>query len=311
MRSQAIIAATLASFSCAAAPDAATNSVYPSIERTAYLDLPPPGLEPEVFAAGIVSTEGQSELNAVLSPDGKEFYFARQVGDTYKTFIIHKTDAGWSAPKMASFSSSNSEWDEVDIWFDENGDVLYYISNAPVSGFDEGAVNIWRVSRKEDGDWGEPEVLPAPINTDGTELYPMPTTSGAFYFSSTRDGGYGDRDIYVAQEKEGDFDNVTNLGPAINSEAREGDVYVTPDETLMIVTSDREGGMGRSDLYLSKRQKDGGWSKLVNLGAQVNSEGHDYSPVMSSDNRFFFFTRGGDVYWIDAAYIWDQFKSSE
>ena len=311
MRSGAIIAATMVAFSCAAVPDAATNSVDASIQRTAYLDLPPPGVEPEVFAPGIVSTEGQSELNAVLSPDGKEFYFARQVGETYKTFIIRKTDIGWSAPEMASFSASNSEWDEVDVWFDKSGDVLYYVSNAPVSGFDMSAVNIWRVYRKDDGDWGEPEALPAPINTDGAELYPMPTISGAFYFSSTREGGFGERDIYLAQENDGVFFDVKNLGPAINTEAREGDVYVAPDETFMIVTSEREGGVGRADLYLSKRQKDGGWSELVNLGAPVNSEYHDYTPVMSADGRLFFFTRGGDVYWVDAAHIWDQLKASE
>ena len=105
----------------------------------------------------------------------------------------------------------------------------------------------------------------------------------------------------IASGSGGTFDSAENLGADINTEADEGDIYVAPDESFLIVTSDREGGLGRADLYISMHMPDGGWSKPKNLGAPINSESSDYCPVMSADGRFFFFTRDGDVYWMDAS----------
>ena len=146
---------------------------------------------------------------------------------------------GWSAPEIASFSATNEEWDEVDMWFAPGGETLYYISNAPAEGFAEGSVNIWRVEREGEG-WGTPYVLPRPVNSDAAELYPIPTLSAAFYFASSRERRlWASVDVYVAQEKDGAFSEVTNLGPAINTVDRESDAYVSPDESFMIVTATR------------------------------------------------------------------------
>ena len=271
-----------------------------------YLGQPPPGREPVVFAPGVISTADAVELNAVFSSNGTEFLFTRRVGEALKIFRSRQSRQGlWTPPHMVEFSRTNRTWDEVDMWFTPGDRALLYISNAPAEGFAQGSVNIWRVTRKADR-WGGPpgwtalKVLPGPINTDGDEIYPMVVSSGALYFSSTRPGGFGGRDLYVAAKRPGGFHEPTNLGPAVNSEANEGDVYVSPDESYLIVTSNRGGGRGKSDLYISFREPRGTWSKAVNLGAPINSKGTDYCPAVSPDERFFFFSRDGDVYWVDA-----------
>ena len=268
-----------------------------------YLGQQPPGREPSVFAPGIVSTEEGFELNSVFSPDGRELMFARRVGKALKIFSSRQGATGaWSAPEMVEFSRTNSKWDEVDMWFAADSQTLLYISNAPAPGFADGSVNIWRVSRRGQG-WRTPQVLPGPVNTDGHEIYPLLLADGTLYFSSTRDGGLGGRDIYVTRTVAGGFAEVSNLGANVNSPANEGDIYVAPDESYLVVTSNREGGLGKSDLYISFREPGGGWSEVRNLGAPINSTATDYCPVVSPDGRYFFFSRAGDVYWLDASVL--------
>ena len=293
-------------FACAWTPSAEWTEARPERRMLgAYLGQPPPGLEPVVFAPGIVSTPEAVELNAVFSSNGREFLFARRIGDALKIFWSRQDHRGlWSTPRMVEFSRTNTEWDEVDMWFTKDERALLYISNAPVPGRAEGSVNIWRVARGQRA-WGVPRVLPGPVNTDAQEIYPMVVKSGALYFSSNREGGLGGRDLYVAPPRFGSFGEPSNLGPAVNSPAHEGDVFVAPDESYLIVASNREGGLGKSDLYISFRGADDRWGRAVNLGAPINSEGSDDGPALTPDGRFFFFSRDGDIYWMDADGIED------
>ncbi|MCP4896734.1 MAG: hypothetical protein GY906_07120 [bacterium] len=278
-----------------------TPSAAEQPATASFLGQSLPGAEPVVFAPDTVSLPDSHELNSAFSADGRLFLFTRRVGEALKIFECRLTDEGrWTDPEMVSFSRTNTEWDEVDMWFTAGNRELLYISNVPVPQFNAGSVNIWRVDQKG-GNWGSPTMLGAPVNSDGHEIYPMPVANGDLYFSSTRDGGMGGRDIYKATAIDGGYDNPVNLGSTINSEDSEGDIYVAPDESYMIVTSNREGGLGRADLYISYRAADGTWGELRNLGAPINSVESDYCPVVSPDGQYFFFSRSGDIYWMNAA----------
>ena len=66
--------------------------------------------------------------------------------------------------------------------------------------------------------------------------------------------------------------------------------------------------MGRGhDLFISFREKDGSWSKAVNMGKDINSLQSDYSAIISADGKYIFFSssRSGniDIYWVDAKII--------
>ncbi len=249
------------------------------------------------LAPGMISTDEFEELNAVFSPDGREFYFCRVVDGVYRLFQMNKQPSGsWSKPKRVHLKERDA-YEIVDPWITPDGQHMLYISNAPVDGFPDGSVNIWAMQR-EGEDWGAPEVLPKPVNSDGNEIYPMPVNSGNLYFNSTRINRGNDRDIYVSVQEQGAYREPVNLGPPVSSPYREGDVYVAPDESFLIVTSAKPGGFGRSDLYISYRQDNGTWGETINLGPKVNSEHYDYTPVVSPDGKYFFFTREGDIYWI-------------
>ena len=68
-----------------------------AISKGPYLGQKPPGMTPEVFAPGIVSTEEFREFSGAFTPDGKEYYFFR-FADGAGMMVCNLTDKGWSAP---------------------------------------------------------------------------------------------------------------------------------------------------------------------------------------------------------------------
>ncbi|MEO1044431.1 MAG: hypothetical protein AAFX04_03210 [Pseudomonadota bacterium] len=269
-----------------------------------YLGQQTPGMEPEVFAPGLISLENERELNSVFSPDGKIFMFSRIVNGVFKMFYSRLRDDGsWQEPGLAAPSKTYPGHADVDMMFSPDGDWLYFISDRPLAGYSLEQFNIWR-SRISRHGLSTPEPLGPEINTPGHDLYPMLVADGSLYFSANRDDSIGARDSYRAQYTDGRFETPVNLGPGINSKIDEGDIYVSPDESYIIhVSAARPDSLGGADLYISFKQADGSWGQGVNMGPLINTPETDYCPMVTPDGKYFFFTRGNDIMWVDAAII--------
>lgn len=276
-----------------------------------YLGQEPPGMTPQVFMPGLISLEGERELNAVYSPNSRIFMFSRQIDGAFKMFFSYRRgDGTWQEPRMAPPSRTYPNHRDVDMAFSPDGSWLYFISDRPLAGHSLERYNIWR-SRVTRHGLVAPEPLGPQINGPDNELYPMLVADGSLYFSATREDTLGARDSYRAQYVDGDFAEPVNLGPGINSEVNEGDIYVSPDETYIIhVSADRPGGLGGADLYVSFRQTDGTWGKGIHLGDGINSAEADYCPMVTPDGKYFYFTQGNDLMWVDAAVI-DKYRVDE
>ena len=262
-----------------------------------YLGQKPPGLTPEIFAPGIVST-GAWEYGTAFSRDGREFYYAI-AGPPYNVIVSMKEVNGiWTKPEIASFSGM---YDEHDMLFSPEGKKLYYTSKRPLisEGDPEKENSIWVVTKKENG-WAEPENLGAPINTAGSENYSSVSLNGTMYFHRyEQPTDKTDSDIFVARFIDGKYEEPERLGLEINSKYDEWDPFIAPDESYILFTSvARPGGFGTGDLYISSRRKDGSWSEANNLGKAFNTSGYDFCPIVSPDGKYFFFTRRGDIYWV-------------
>jgi len=158
------------------------------------------------------------------------------------------------------------------------------------------------VERIKDG-WSQPWNPGSPINSEEEEFFPSVTTDGTMYFQSKRADCGGERDIYRSRPVNGKYEKVENVGNVINSEGFEGDAFISPDEDYMILSTDRPGRLGRGDLYISFRDKDDRWTPLRNMGEKINTEYVENCPILSPDRKFLFFTRNGDIYWVDAGVI--------
>ena len=269
-----------------------------------YLGQKPPGMTPTVFAPGLISLPDERELNAVYSPNGRIFMFSRSVDGVFKMyFSFRRDDDTWQEPRMAAPSKTFPGHSDVDMAFSPDGGWVYFISNRPLPGYSLERHNIWRSKVSRFG-LVTPEPLGDHINGPDHELYPMLVADGSLYFSAEREDSLGGRDSYRAQYRDGEFETPVNLGPGINSMSNEGDIFVSPDETYIIhVSGDRPDSLGGSDLYISFRQDDGTWGQGIHMGDGINSEEADYCPMVTPDGKYFYFTQGDDLMWVDAGVI--------
>ena len=269
-----------------------------------YLGQERPGSVPRIFALNFVSTE-RSQLNAWFTPDLKEFYFCvRGSGMASKIMVTRRKGKMWTLPRPVSFTS---QYNEIDLSLSPDGKQMFFCSTRPLkSGEKAKRENDFWVSARKGDKWNEPVHLGNEVNTDKEDYYPCVTRRGVLYFSSQRQGP-GTNNIYRSMLKDGRYGKAVKLGPEINTKHREFDPYISPDESFLIFASERPEGLGGSDLHISFRKADGSWTQAINMGKEINSSGADYTPVVTPDGKYLFFTssRGGvdDIYWVSAKII--------
>ena len=133
-------------------------------------------------------------------------------------------------------------------------------------------------------DWSAPVSLGPAINSAFNDQQPAISKNGlSLYFASTRSGGLGGFDMYVSQRASVDdpWGAPVNLGPTLNTASNEGNPAFSRDEHFMFFQSDRPGGLGGIDIWVSRREHthdDFAWQSPINLGAPVNSAAGDQAP---------------------------------
>jgi len=267
----------------------------------AYLGQHVPGLASEKFAPEIISTQ-DGELNSIFSSDLKEFYFTRRGIPVIPPAIMvtQLGSEGWSVPENLGF---DERYSAIDLFLIADGERMVFCSNRPHEGDDgpRGDHDLW-VSKREGDGWGDPRIFAPEALSDAEDFYPVLTENGNLYFNSQRVGP-GTNNIFRSKWNGREYLPAEILPAPINSEHREFDAYVSPGEDMILFSSDRPGGFGRADLYVSFLQ-DGRWSAPRNVGGDVNSEASEYGAMISPDGKFLFFTSSKDgtedIYWVSA-----------
>lgn len=256
---------------------------------------PAPGDDPVdagPFLPGIVSTQAIEDAGT-FSPDGATFVFSRREGrwgsaaGSAVLYQVEWTGHEWAQPERLPFSG---EHDDGDPFFASDGRHLFFTSTRPVSGEVRDGHDIWVVQRTRSG-WGEPRHLGARVNSSGREYSPVVAADGSLYFASTREGGLGQGDIYVARRDGDAYGAPENLGPIINSHRGEWNVFVPPDVGFLIFeASGRTTNRSPSgDLYISYRGPEG-WRAPVAL-SPVNTPASELNARLSPDGEHLYFAR--------------------
>lgn len=243
--------------------------------------------EPTLFAEGIAST-GEFDSHPAFTPNGKTVYFVRSTPNfsLWTILVSHFERGKWTSPETAPFSG---QYSDADPFITSDGSRLYFISNRPVVGKSKPDLDIW-VMEKTVAGWSEPKNIGAPINSAGSEWYPTVATNGTIYFGSDREGGKGRTDIYRSQLINGKYTEAENLGDLINTQFNEFEPLIAPDESFLIfMAGGRSDSRGGLDLFVS-HNRNGVWTKPANLGDKINSSGNEYSPTISPDGKYFFWT---------------------
>jgi len=261
-----------------------------SAQNSARTDYPyashKPLREPTIFGEGVIST-GDFDSHPAFTADGKTLYFVRSTPtfNLWTILVSHFEKGRWGTPEVAPFSGQHSD---ADPFITPDGSCFYFISNRP-AGKPKPDLDIW-VMEKTVAGWGEPKNVGAPVNSSGSEWYPTVAADGTIYFGSDREGGRGRTDIYRSRLVNGKYTEAENLGDAINTQLNEFEPLIAPDQSFLIfMAGGRADGHGGFDLYISYNRQ-GAWTKPVNLGDKINSSGNEYSPKISPDGRYFFWT---------------------
>ncbi|HEY1199905.1 MAG TPA: hypothetical protein VGE79_02940 [Niastella sp.] len=252
---------------------------------------PSPGTLPRVFLPGLVSTD-TLDFNSTFSVDGKTFYFSRSHNRQYVIFETTYMNNKWQEPVISPlFDTLYSNTDP----FIAPDSALYFISNRPKDKNDTTAdYDIYRLVKRPNG-YGAPEYLNG-VNSDSTEYYVSVSRPGNVYFSSYREGNL---DLFVSRKTGTSYEKPVNLGPVINTTYDEHDPLIAPDESFLVFPSDRPGGLGEADLYIS-HQTNGQWQQPVALGHGINTKRYEYCPYLTPDGKYFFFSSEYQVKWLSA-----------
>lgn len=154
-----------------------------------------------------------------------------------------------------------------------------------------GMVNAIWFSKKIRGVWRTPVEITADLNAgedcsscslnrDGTELF--------IYKTDDYDGA-----IYSSKYANDSWKPIVKLNKNINTKFYESHATVSSDGKKLYFTSNREGGSGGLDIYVSEKDNTGDWGPAKNVGPAVNTEYNEDTPFISSNDSLLFFCSEG------------------
>ena len=185
----------------------------------------------------------------------------------------------WGEPRPISFT--DPRWSDSDPWLTPDGLTLYFISTRPAPGREQGRADydIWHSARTADG-WSAPEHL-ADVSSPAQELGPE-LHGGILYFSSSRGGGRGGLDIYMAVLGPVGAGPVQPLDGPFNSAASESDFTLSGDGSAAAFW--RSGERGRAAIHVARRTSEG-WSEPAPLPASLNHGPFNFTPSFTRNGR--------------------------
>jgi len=255
----------------------------------AYLGQKTPGDKPEKFAPSLlIDTPFFSMDRCAFSSDGKEFYYVRNntwfstKESTIQQFKFDGTK--WVGPVLVTTSYYAPT-------FSIDGNTLY------LEGGGKG--KILQTHRTATG-WG-------PVDTFIHRSYGlydyMPTKSGSAYAASNINGPAGNYSFYdICIIPRGDT-NIHTLGKPVNTPGFDGDFYIAPDESYMVISAKEQPDF-ECELYISYHKKDGSWTNPKSLGTQINNDmAHRWGQWVTPDNKYLFYSYGHSpkdcsLYWV-------------
>lgn len=231
---------------------------------------------------GPVLNEAEDEI--IFTTRRREGNLNPNVADDNKPwediFIAKKENGTWSYAVNIG-DRVNTPYHDSNLALSADGKTLYILK-------DDGGGDIYYCNQLSNGSWGPPVPLPGIINSSFEEKSITISKDGkTLYFSSNRPGGLGGTDLYKAtKDSKGEWANVKNLGPAINTPFDEEGPFIDYDLVTLYFSSKGHKNMGSYDIFRSVYDpaKDK-WTEPENLGYPINTPDDDIFYITSSDGK--------------------------
>lgn len=192
----------------------------------------------------------------------------------------------------------NSEHPDYGPTIGNMDDLLLFTSkrNRRVVNFEQTYDEDLFLGIRTDGGWYDVKEF-STINTSYNEGSACLSLDGKFlYFSRCNSpDSYGNCDLYVAEfRSDSTWGNVRNLGAQINSSAWDSHPSLSHSGDTLFFASNRLNGFGLSDIYYAVKDKDGNWSKAMNIGPVINTRGNELGPFLHHKFNVLYFSSDGE-----------------
>ena len=219
----------------------------------------------------------------------KQLKDGKILSNSPKKYIVKNLGAGINSEESDYFPS---------ITADESMLLFTSIRDGSLGGKIDGKKNdedLWYSIKLEDGQWSKPLNFGKPVNTSNNNGIASFTGDGQYVVCGrcNEPDGFGSCDIYGAKLSGINWSTPINLGGHINTSKWDAQVSISADGKTLVWASNREGGYGEQDLWMSTKQENGVWNKATNLGSVINTFGSEYSPFLHPDGKTLFFGSNG------------------
>jgi outer membrane protein OmpA-like peptidoglycan-associated protein len=172
-----------------------------------------------------------------------------------------------------------------------DGETLIYTSLLPMGRLMQ---EDFYISKKKDSIWQKGVELAA-LNTDDNEGAHCISADGRVlvFTGCNRADGLGSCDLYISILTNGEWSKPKNMGSTVNSGRWEGQPSLSADGQALYFASDRPGGRGGKDIWVSHRNTKGYWAAPEVLDSIVNTAWDDQTPFMHPDGQTMYFTSDG------------------
>jgi tetratricopeptide (TPR) repeat protein len=235
---------------------------------------------------------------ALESGDNKYIQQAKQ-GTRQAKFAIHAMNNPVDFNPVNLGPNVNTKDDEY--WPSLSADGLTLVITRLVHTYDITTGNRMQedffFSHFADGIWKPMKYAGFPLNTPDNEGAQSISANGQLmvYTVCNRKGVIGRCDIYYSEKQGDEWTFPKNMGPPINTTAKETQPSLSADGRTIYFASDRPGGKGELDIWVSQRNDDGTWQVPVNLGDSVNTSGDEMSPFIHQDNNTLYFSSDSHI----------------
>jgi outer membrane protein OmpA-like peptidoglycan-associated protein len=263
----------------------------------------------------------KTQINSTTSDFGPAFYGSDKIvfasaGNTTGTkinewtqepfldlFIADKAENGQLSNPTKLGGDINTDYNESTAVFTKDGATVYFTRNTYLDGkkgldkskkFKTLRLSLYKATKTGDNFWTNVEALPF-NGKDFSVAHPaLSVDEKRLYFSSDMPGTLGMSDLwYVDILNNGTYGTPVNLGPAINTDARESFPFISGKNKLYF-SSDGRSGLGGYDIFVTTLDKEGMPGPITNLGAPTNSAKDDFGFIINEENRIGYLSSNRD-----------------
>lgn len=164
-----------------------------------------------------------------------------------------------------------------------------------------------------DTSWLPARDVGSPINTlrDEGAMTVSPDGQYLFFSGCNSPDGYGSCDLYVSRFTGDGWGEPENLGPVVNTVGWESQPSFSSDGKTLYFVSNRPGGYGSSDIWITRLSDKGRWSEPYNAGEVINTPEAERGPFIHPDGITLYFSSKGHTGMGQGDLFWSRFEQGK